>query len=179
MAIFASAARSILEVSQRALAPIFTCCYSTVASGGSPASGNHTTPHPVEERHTRWRSATAGSQVVLSGRTAAAQHGLYLSVTHKPFRAATASPEPLGTEALRLLASERRRQTFSGGRRHLFRLLCIDLTLLGGCGVRHLKQSKPHARGERCSVSRTARRGENSAHSDPGSVENDHLHTAD
>lgn len=36
-----------------------------------------------------------GSQVEFSGFTAAAQYGLHLSVTHKPFRAATASPELL------------------------------------------------------------------------------------
>lgn len=39
------------------------------------------------------KSCKVDSQVVYSGFTAAAQYGLHLSVTHKPFRAATASLE--------------------------------------------------------------------------------------
>ena len=54
---------------------------------------------PVKERHgwlACWLAGwLAGWLAALSGCTAAAQHGLYLSVTHKPFRAATALPELL------------------------------------------------------------------------------------
>lgn len=98
-----------------------------------------TTTHPVKE---------GGSwQVALSGCTAAAQHGLYLSVTHKPFRAATASPELLAIETrLHLFtyswSSATSRQKFSGSARHVFQVLCMRLTVAGGQDVHHLKQTK-------------------------------------
>lgn len=124
MVVFASAARLILEVSQGALTPIFTCCYSKVASEPVHVSGKNTT---------QWRSDPAGRQVVLSGCTAAAQYGLYLSVTHKPFRAATASPELLGIEALPQLFTYFS-TTSSQMEADIFRQL-----LRGGQGVQHLK----------------------------------------
>lgn len=95
---FASAARTILEAPARVLTPIFTCCYSKATSRWALGMNLSWT---LDSNSTQ-RSLHLGSRGLrCRSFTAAAQHGLHLTVTHKPFRAATASPE------LQLLFSNR------------------------------------------------------------------------
>lgn len=116
---FASAARSILETSARVLTPIFTCCYSkatrrwqrqtqqtyifliirkTLVYVAFFRQWRLCASVKVNNINDQWKCQQVEElqtdiQVVYSDFTAAAQYGLHLSVNHKPFRAATASPE--------------------------------------------------------------------------------------